>query len=219
MAAKPRRNAREGRPQAERRPAERDAPAAGSVRIVGGELRGRRIDYSADPRTRPMKDRVREAVFNLLGNVSGMAALDLFAGTGALGFEAISRGASHAVFFEQHFPTADAIRRSATALGVGDRSEVIAADTFARFRRGVAMPESVAGLPWLVFCSPPFDFYDSRRDEMLHLLAQLWQAAPPESTFMVEADDRFDFSFLPEPDRWDVRTYLPARVGLAWKIV
>ncbi|OYV90832.1 MAG: hypothetical protein B7Z73_05850 [Planctomycetia bacterium 21-64-5] len=94
-----------------------------SVRIIGGSLRGRRLECTGDPRTRPMKDRVREAVFNLLGDVSGSTAIDLFAGTGALGFEALSRGAKAAVFFEQHFPTADVIRRNAALLGVAGACE------------------------------------------------------------------------------------------------
>jgi 16S rRNA (guanine966-N2)-methyltransferase len=207
MPHKPRRTVRESH----------STPIAASVRIVGGELRGRKIEYAADPRTRPMKDRVREAVFNLLGEVSGMVAIDLFAGTGALGFEALSRGARAAVFFEQHFPTAELIRRQAAVFGVAGRCEIIAGDTFARFRRTVAMPDSVGDLRWVVFCSPPYEFYSTRSDDMLHLLGQLWGAAPPQSVFMVEADDRFDFSLLPGPDSWDIRTYPPARIGLSWK--
>src|SRR5919199_1250279 len=82
------------------------ADAVVGLRIIGGTLRGRKIKYSGDVRTRPMKDRVREAVFNLLGpQVSGSHAIDLFAGTGALGFEAISRGALRATFIERHYPT------------------------------------------------------------------------------------------------------------------
>ena len=187
------------------------------MRIIGGTLRGRRLDYAGDPRTRPMKDRVREAVFNLLGDVAGMAAIDLFAGTGALGFEALSRGAKAAVFFEQHFPTADSIRTNAATLGVAAHCEVVAADTLIWLRREVRLPEIAGGGPWLVFCSPPYELYASRREEMLHLLGQLWQAAPVESAFMVEADERFDFSFLPAAGNWDVRAYPPAQVGLAWK--
>ncbi|MDB4778044.1 RsmD family RNA methyltransferase [bacterium] len=65
----------------------------GKLRIVGGRFRGRQIEYHGDPRTRPMKDNVREALFNLVGGwVPGKAVIDLFAGTGAVGLEAISRG-------------------------------------------------------------------------------------------------------------------------------
>ena len=93
--------------------------AASAPRIVGGDLRRRTLAFAPAARTRPMKDRVRESLFDLLGpRVRGAVAIDLFAGTGALGFESISRGAARAVFVERHFPTADAIRRSARSVVV-----------------------------------------------------------------------------------------------------
>ena len=73
----------------------RTSPEVVGLRIVGGRFRGRKLLYSGDFRTRPMKDRLREAVFNLVGPaVAGMHAIDLFGGTGALGLEALSRGAA-----------------------------------------------------------------------------------------------------------------------------
>jgi len=94
------------------------------VRIIGGSFRGRKLEYSGDLRTRPMKDRVREALFNLLSNaVKGKVAIDLFAGTGALALEALSRGASRAVFIERHRPTAQAILRNSATLGVNRSSK------------------------------------------------------------------------------------------------
>jgi hypothetical protein len=68
--------------------------------------------------------------------------------------------------------------------------------------------------PWLVFCSPPYAFYVERNEDMLELLGGLLRAAPAESIFVVEADDRFDFQTLPEPTTWDVRSYPPAVVGI-----
>ena len=105
------------RPSGKRPPSrlrQRKAPAFSAkfadmagLRIIGGRFRGRKLAYSGDPRTRPMKDRVREALFNLLGRaVEGKTAIDLFAGTGALAFEALSRGAARAVAIELHRPTA-----------------------------------------------------------------------------------------------------------------
>lgn len=190
----------------------------GELRIIGGLHRGRKLAYSGDPRTRPMKDRVREAVFNLLGSdVAGNVALDLFAGTGALGLEALSRGALGALFLEQHFPSADLIRRNAAALELTDAIEVAAADTFIYFRRGVTLPGMFQTAAWIVFCSPPFEFYVSRRDEMLDLIGKLLAAAPAESLFVVESDARFEFAALPEAESWDVREYPPARVGILRK--
>jgi 16S rRNA (guanine(966)-N(2))-methyltransferase RsmD len=191
-----------------------DGPPA-ALRIIGGAHRGRKLEYSGDPRTRPMKDRVREAVFNLLGpDVAGKFVVDLFAGTGALGLEALSRGASRALFLEQHFPSAEVIRRNAATLGLAEAAEVLAADTFIRFRRGVKLGPEAEAMPWVVFCSPPFEFYVSRRDEMLELIGKLFGAAPAGSLFAVESDARFDFGALLEAAEWDVRDYPPARVGI-----
>jgi 16S rRNA (guanine966-N2)-methyltransferase len=185
------------------------------LRIIGGVHRGRKLEYSGDPRTRPMKDRVREAVFNLLGpDVGNKFVIDLFAGTGALGLEALSRGAERAYFIEQHFPSADLIRRNAATLGLADRVEVLAADTFINFRRGLKLAAGAEQFAWVVFCSPPYEFYVSRRDDMLDLIGNLLAAAPQRSLFMVEADERFDFEWLPSAEQWDVREYPPARVGI-----
>jgi 16S rRNA (guanine(966)-N(2))-methyltransferase RsmD len=167
--------------------------------------------YTGDQRTRPMKDRVREAVFNLVGpSVAGTHAIDLFAGTGALGLEAISRGATRATFIEQHFPTAQVIRDNLATLAVSELAEVVAGNTFIWARR---LPE-MGTQPWVVFCSPPYDFYVERNEEMLQMLSRLLQAAPAGSTFVVEADQRFDFGTLPSPDTWNVRHYPPAHVGI-----
>lgn len=183
------------------------------VRIVGGEFRGRRLAYSGDPRTRPMKDRTREAVFNLLGHgVEGAHAVDLFAGTGALGLEALSRGAASATFLERHVPTAKVLRENAALLGVEDRVKILSADTFVWARRH----DLPSNTPWIVFCSPPYDFYVERRDEMLTLIGGLFEAAPPDSAFVIEADERFDVGQLPAAE-WDMRQYPPARVAIAWK--
>lgn len=181
------------------------------LRIIGGRFRGRRLHYGGDLRLRPMKNRVREAIFNLLGPaVEGKHALDLFAGTGALGLEALSRGASRITLIEQHFPTAAIIRQNVATLDVEDRVEIVTGDVFVWWKRHPALPEG----PWAVFCSPPYDFYVRRTTDVCGLLADLLAAAPAESLFAVESDDRFDLALLPQPDRWDVRRYPPAVVAV-----
>src|SRR3954454_20836745 len=101
------------------------------LRIIGGTLGGRKVEYSGDIRTRPMKDRVREAVFNLLGYlVEGSEVIDLFAGTGAMALEALSRGAAKATCIERHYPTTKLIERCAAELGIGDRLTVVFGDAF-----------------------------------------------------------------------------------------
>lgn len=186
-------------------------PVASPLRIIGGSLRGRTIEYSGDPRTRPMKDRTREAVFNLVGpSIRGSHAIDLFAGAGALGLEAISRGATRATLIERHFPTARLIERSAEQLGVREKIEVIASDVFFWGRKH----EGLGDLPLAVFCSPPYALYAERGPDFVTLLTKLIDEAPLESRFIVEADEHFDFSSLPQAESWDVRHYAPAFVGI-----
>jgi 16S rRNA (guanine966-N2)-methyltransferase len=180
-------------------------------RIIGGKFRGRKLLYSGQLRTRPMKDRLREAIFNLIGDdVAGAHAVDLFAGTGALGLESLSRGAAKATLIEQHYPTADIIRQNVEALDVGSQTEIVSGDVFIWAKRQV----DFGSVHRLVFCSPPYDFYVTRTDEMLALLIRLMQIAPKNSAFIVEADSRFDFNLLPHENAWNIRSYPPAVIGV-----
>ena len=182
------------------------------LRIIGGRFRGRKLEYAGDQTVRPMKDRVREAVFNLIGpGIKGTLAVDLFGGTGALGLEAISRGASRAVFCERHFPTARILCRNIETLAMEEATTVFTTDTFLWFKKGPELPNDP---PWTVFCSPPYELFVSRTDDMNSLIAGLIELAPKGSAFAVEGDPRADFSLLPQPDEWDVRRYYPAVVGL-----
>jgi len=155
-----------------------------------------------------MKDRVREVLFNLLGpTVEGAVAVDPFAGTGALGFEALSRGAGAAFFGERHFPTADALGRGARDLGVAERVTVRPGDALLWARR---MPDIPRSGPWIVFFSPPWDLFTSRGDDLLALLGALLAAAPAGSRLVVESDDTFDPARLPDPASWERRPVPPA---------
>ena len=182
--------------------------ASSAPRIIGGHLGGRRLEFLPDPRTRPMKDRVREALFNLLGfTVEGAIAIDLFAGTGALGFEALSRGATAAWFGERHFPTADCLRRSARALGVEDRTTIRPGDVLLWARR---MPEIPRTSPWIAFVSPPWEMFSTHTTELMTLVSVVIAAAPAGSQVVVEAEMSFDPELLPEPGEWTPRPIPPA---------
>src|SRR3954468_5838465 len=87
------------------------------MRVVAGAYKGRRLHAPRGRRTRPTADRVREALFSILGDVSGLRVLDLFAGSGALGIEALSRGASEAVFVDRDPRAIAAIKRNLDAVG------------------------------------------------------------------------------------------------------
>jgi 16S rRNA (guanine966-N2)-methyltransferase len=218
---------------------QREETRDAEVRIIGGEFRGRRLRYYEDPGVRPMKHRTREAIFNLVSTeCSGLHAIDLFAGSGALGLEALSRGAAIATLIERHVPTAKIIEDNIRLLGVEDRATLLITSAFlwakrdlsnldAARRRGDAVTTDriahpTADRPWLVFCSPPYAFYHERQADMLELVQSIQQHAPAGSILIVEADEPFDFSLLcasgdtAELAQWDVRAYAPAIVGL-WR--
>jgi 16S rRNA (guanine966-N2)-methyltransferase len=119
------------------------------MRVVAGEFKGRRLHAARGVVTRPTADRVREALFSMLGDVSGTRVLDLFAGSGALGIEALSRGAESAVFVERDRRALVALRRNLEAVGAGS-AEVAATDALRFVARG-------KGTFDLVFCDPPYD--------------------------------------------------------------
>lgn len=104
------------------------------MRIVGGELRGRTLKAPAGEATRPTSDRARQAVFNILEHASwsdgveGRRVIDPFAGSGALGLEAVSRGAGACLFVDRAEPALAAVRANVEALGVGDRCRLLKAD-------------------------------------------------------------------------------------------
>jgi len=121
----------------------------GRVRIIAGEWRGRRIEIPDGTAVRPTPDRVRETVFNWLrDSLPGARCLDLFAGTGVLGFEALSRGAAEAWLVEQDAKLVDALRATAQTLGAAPR--IVRRDALAFLREPPAARFDV------VFLDPPY---------------------------------------------------------------
>jgi 16S rRNA (guanine966-N2)-methyltransferase len=164
-----------------------------------------------------MKDRVRETLFDLLGKrVKGAVAVDLFAGTGALGFEAISRGAARVVFCERHFPTADTLRASARELDVTDRCDIRPGDVLNWSKR---WPELPSDSPWIVFVSPPWAMFADRLPDLMALVDCAIAAAPEGSTIVVESDTSFDPASLPEPAAWESRAVAPAVLHFYGRLV
>ena len=121
------------------------------MRIVRGSVGGRVLRAPPGADTRPTSEKVREAIFNILPDVEGMQVLDLFAGSGALGLEALSRGAAHATFVDQGKAALTAVRGNLRELGLESRATVLSGDAVALAARHV--PAS----PWgLVFIDPPY---------------------------------------------------------------
>lgn len=122
------------------------------MRIIGGEHRGRKIKQPESGATRPTKDRVREAVFNMIAEkVPGARVLDIFAGSGAYGLEALSRGASGAVFVEKDREAIRVISENIAALGVDDRAKVVAKEV----SEALEILKKEEGFD-LVFSDPPY---------------------------------------------------------------
>ena len=123
----------------------------GTLRLTGGTLRSRSVKTPSGRAVRPTPARVKEALFSILADrVDNANVLDLFAGTGALGFEALSRGAAHATFVDAGRPAVAAIRDNLRELGLEARATVIPGDAVAAAARH-------PGGPWrLVFVDPPY---------------------------------------------------------------
>ena len=156
-----------------------------ALRIIAGEARGRRLSTPEGMDVRPTTGRVREAVFNSLhslGWLEGADVLDLFAGTGALGLEALSRGAATAVFVESAPPALAVLRANISAAGFGDRCRVAPGDVLEE------LPRLGEGYD-VALCDPPYRF-----DAWPRLLSKL-----PADVVVAESDE----AVVPGPG-WDV---------------
>ena len=123
------------------------------MRIVAGSHGGRRLVAPPGNTTRPTSDRVREALFSMLGSLDGHEVLDLFAGSGALGLESLSRGARRAVLVERDRRALVALRTNVAALGFGDGRAVVRAGDAGRVARDAAAGAEAYDL---VFLDPPY---------------------------------------------------------------
>ena len=142
------------------------------MRIVGGRFRGRQIKALEGTITRPTSDRVREATFSrleaLVGSIDGMTALDAFAGTGALGLEALSRGALSATFAERDRGALRVLRDNISSLGMTEMTHVLAADALSVLAR-----DALPGAPFsLLFLDPPYRIDESEVSALVGELAR-----------------------------------------------
>jgi 16S rRNA (guanine966-N2)-methyltransferase len=146
------------------------------MRIVGGRFKGRTLAAPSGTSVRPTSDRVREAIFNILAHgvagfaFEGIKVLDLFAGTGALGLEALSRGAAHCLFVEEDAEARASIRRNVEALGLTGATRIFRRDATSL---GAASHQGGAGL---AFLDPPYGMALAER-ALLSLAQGNWLAA------------------------------------------
>jgi 16S rRNA (guanine966-N2)-methyltransferase len=180
-----------------------DLAALLGVRIIAGSRKGSRI-FAPKSETRPTGDRAREAAFNLIGPVDDMAVLDLFAGSGAMGLEALSRGAASAVFVESDRDAQRTIERNLEKLGLKG-ARIANQDA----RRALAA-ETAAGTRYdLVLVDPPYRMFDSFQPTLAAYLPAL---LAEDGLVVVETDKRTQPE-LPLAERTS-RTYGSARLTL-----
>lgn len=148
------------------------------MRIIGGEARGRKLQAPKGVQARPTADRVREAIFNILGQrLAGGHVLDLYAGSGALGLEALSRGAERATFVEQNPEAARLCATNLSQLGYEERGEILRDDALHALKR-----LADRSFDW-IFLDPPYDVGPNGALQAL-ASAQL----PPEAVVVAEHD-------------------------------
>jgi 16S rRNA (guanine966-N2)-methyltransferase len=154
------------------------------MRVIAGRLGGRRLKAPTGTVTRPTSDRVREALFSMLGQVEGCHVLDVFAGSGALGIEALSRGATRAVFIERNARAVTVLRANLAALELADDVAAVRhADALAALRGARQRADTYD----LVFIDPP---YTQAREWANELAAILPSLLSPAARVVVESATR-----------------------------
>ena len=143
-----------------------------SIRVIAGEFKRRVLSTPPGQLTRPTSARVREALFSILGDVSGLRVLDLYAGSGALGIEALSRGAEHVVFVERGRAALACIRRNLETLKASERATLLAV-AVERLASSTLEPP---GPFQLVLCDPPWADIESAAETVSQLLPKLGRA-------------------------------------------
>jgi 16S rRNA (guanine966-N2)-methyltransferase len=154
------------------------------MRVIAGRLGGRRLSAPRGRTTRPTSDRVREALFSMLGELDGASVLDLFAGTGALGIEALSRGAARALFVEREAAAVTVLKRNLEQLELAlPEAQIRVGDALAALRTARGAGETYD----LVFVDPP---YSQARELERGLSALLPVLLAPDARVVVESDRR-----------------------------
>lgn len=174
-----------------------------TLRIVAGSLRGRKLTCTVHPELRPTPQMVREALFSILGNaVPGRVFADLFAGTGVMGLEALSRGASQALFVERDFRHAQDVERHLKEFGMGRQAKLFRTDVY-RWAAAWQPPAE----PVNVFVSPPFADLNDRPAELLEALGGLQQRVADESVIVLQSERDSAIEKAPEMAGWETRRY------------
>jgi 16S rRNA (guanine966-N2)-methyltransferase len=173
------------------------------MRIIAGEFRGRTLLPPQSQATRPVTDRVKQSVFDILTPLIPEAVVyDCFAGTGSMGLECLSRGASQVTFFEADRGAAERLRRNIQALKVDGRSTIITSDLFRWFA-----DRKSHGRATLVFLDPPYRFLREKPDALRSLAADIAARHLAQRASVIFRHDAVDVLDLTPLIRADVREY------------
>ena len=173
------------------------------LRIVAGSLKGRKLTFTINPALRPTPQMVREALFSILGDaVPGRPFYDVFAGTGVIGLEALSRGAASVLFVERDFRLSAELERNIVAFGVRASARIARSDVYRWIERWQPPAE-----PVVAFLSPPFADYERRLDDLLSLTAQLQDKVHPGSVVVLQSERGVSLDGLPDRANWEERSY------------
>lgn len=182
------------------------------LRIVAGSLKGRKLTCNVHESMRPTPQRVRESIFSILGNaIPERAFYDVFAGTGIVGLEALSRGATETIFIERDFGLATGIENNLAAFKLTRSGHVLRLDAYRWADRFRAPAE-----PINVFFSPPFPDLIKKPAEFSELVTKVFDAVADGSVITIQAEDGFVVGSLP-PAAWDARKYGRNRLFIAVK--
>jgi len=173
------------------------------LRIVAGSLRGRKLICQIHEGLRPTPQMVREAFFSIMGDaIPDRPFIDVFAGTGAFGLEALSRGAGQAVFVERDVTLASEIERHLRDFHMSDAGRVQRGDAYRWVERWQPPAE-----PINVFVSPPFADFTRRTEDLIQLLETIQQKVAPGSVVVLQGERGLAADQLPDGSRWEERRY------------
>lgn len=170
------------------------------MRIIAGKLGGRGFATPRSARTHPMSDRVRGALFNTLGDIDGLTFLDAFAGTGALSFEALSRGAASALMIEIDKPAQRAIQESIAMLGVRSQAKLVSANSS-------GWSDNNPGQTFdIVIAAPPYD------DLQLHVVQKLARHVADDGLFVLDWPGKMPAPAIPGLEQIQQKNYGDAQL-------
>lgn len=171
------------------------------MRIIAGTLKGRVFDSPGTHRTHPMSDKMRGALFNILGDIDDLTVLDAFAGSGALSFEAISRGATSALALDSDISAQKTIARNITGLGLQKQMKLVKASANAWLGTNEGRMFDV------VLCDPPYE------DLQPNLIARLAKAVVPGGLLVLSWPGGKELPDLPQLERLEGRGYGDGLLG------